>query len=121
MFTSPQVTMVGVTEEQYREKHGTCLCSTVRLDHVERAKASRKTCGLIRMVLNHKTKQILGVHLVSPRADEIITAAVYAIRAQMTIYDVRSITHVFPTFGETIKKLAQSFDLNLDAMACCVE
>jgi mercuric reductase len=39
----------------------------------------------------------------------------------MTIYDIRDTAHVFPTLSEVIKKVAQSFEQDLDDMACCVE
>ncbi|RME52642.1 hypothetical protein D6783_04145, partial [Candidatus Woesearchaeota archaeon] len=64
---------------------------------------------------------VLGVHTVGPMAAEIITTATYAIKNKMTIYDIRDVVHVFPTLSEIIKKVAQSFDQNLDDLACCVE
>ncbi len=39
----------------------------------------------------------------------------------MTINDIRDTIHVFPTMSEMIKKVAQSFNQNLDDIACCVE
>jgi len=117
VFTSPEVAVVGITEKEYKEKHGTCLCSTMTLDHVEKALAIKDTRGLIRMVLNHKTKQVVGVHIISPMAADIITTAVYAIKNKMTIDDIRDIVHVFPTMSEMIKKVAQSFNQNPDDVA----
>lgn len=73
------------------------------------------------MVLDHKTKQILGVHIVGPMAADIITTATYAIKNKMTIDDIKDTVHVFPTLSEAIKKVAQSFYQDLDNMACCVE
>lgn len=121
VFTSPEVAAVGITEEEYLKKYNVCLCRTVTLDHVEKAAAIKDTRGLIRMVLNPKTKVVIGVHIIGPMAADIITTATYAIRNKMTIYDIRDIVHVFPTLSEMIKKVAQSFDLNLDEIACCVE
>jgi mercuric reductase len=121
VFTSPEVAVVGITEEEYMKKHGTCLCSTIKLEHVEKALAIKDTRGLIRMILDHKTKQVVGVEIVSPMAADIITTAVYAIKNKMTIDDIRDTVHVFPTMSEMIKKVAQSFSQNLDDMACCVE
>ena len=45
----------------------------------------------------------------------------YAIKNKMTIYDIRDTVHVFPTLSEMIKKVAQSFDQNINDMACCIE
>ncbi len=121
VFTSPEVAAVGITEEEYMKKYKTCICSTVRLDHVEKAAAIKDTRGLIRMVLDHKTRQVVGVQIISPMAADIITTATYAIKNKMTPEDIRDTVHVFPTLSEMIKKVAQSFTQNLDDMACCVE
>ena len=121
VFTSPEVASVGITEEEFMRKYNTCLCRTVNLDHVEKALAIKDTRGLIRMVLDPKTKVVIGVQIIGPLAADIITTATYAIKNKMTIYDIRDTVHVFPTLSEMIKKVAQSFDQNLDDMACCVE
>ena len=121
VFTSPQVAAVGITEEEYMNKHDICLCRTITWDHVEKAAAIKETRGIIKMVIDPDTKVVLGVHMVGPMAADIITVATYAIRNKMTIYDIRDTVHVFPTLSEVIKKAAQSFDQNLDGMACCVE
>lgn len=121
VFTSPEVAAVGITEEEYMKKYNVCLCRTVTLNHVEKAAAIKDTRGLIRMVLDPKTKIVIGVHIIGPMAADIITTATYAIKNKMTIYDIRDTVHVFPTLSEMIKKVAQSFDQNLDEMACCVE
>ncbi len=73
------------------------------------------------MVIHPETKEVVGVHMVGPRASEIITTATYAIKNRMTIYDIRDTVHVFPTLSEAIKKVAQSFNEDLGKMACCVE
>jgi len=121
VFTSPEVAAVGITEEEFMKKYNVCLCRTITLDHVEKAAAIKDTRGLIRMVLDPKTKVVIGVHIIGPMAADIITTATYAIKNKMTIYDIRDTVHVFPTLSEMIKKVAQSFDQNLDEMACCVE
>lgn len=121
VFTSPEVAAVGITEEEYMKKYNTCLCRTATLDHVEKALAIKDTRGLIKMVVDPKTKVVIGVHIIAPMAADIITTATYAVKNKMTIYDIRDTVHVFPTMSEMIKKVAQSFDQNLDEMACCVE
>jgi len=121
VFTSPEVAAVGITEEEFMKKYNVCLCRTVTLDHVEKAAAIKDTRGLIKMVVDPKTKVVIGVHMIGPLAADIITTATYAVKNKMTIYDIRDTVHVFPTVSEAIKKVAQSFDQDLDKMACCVE
>ncbi|NOZ81165.1 MAG: mercury(II) reductase [DPANN group archaeon] len=121
VFTSPQVAAVGITEEEFMRKYRVCLCRTISWKHVEKAVAIKEDKGILRMVIDPRTKVVLGVHVVGPLAADIITTAAYAIRNKMTIYDIRDTVHVFPTLSEVIKKAAQSFDQNLDDMACCVE
>jgi len=121
VFTYPQVASVGITEEEYMKKYNTCLCKTVDWNHVEKAAAIKETKGMLKMVIDPKTKVVLGVHILGPMAADIITTATYAIKNKMTIYDIRDTVHVFPTLSEIIKKAAQSFEQNLDEMSCCVE
>ncbi|MBR9680454.1 MAG: mercury(II) reductase [Candidatus Altiarchaeota archaeon] len=121
VFTSPEVASVGITEKEYKEKYGNCLCSTISFEHVEKALAIKDARGIINMVIDPKTKQVLGVHITGPMAADIITTATYAVKNKMTINSIRDTVHVFPTLSEAIKKVAQSFDQNLEEMACCVE
>jgi mercuric reductase len=121
VFTSPQVASVGMTEQEYMEEYDTCLCSAVRMDQVEKAEAIKDTRGIARMVIDHETEEVLGFHIVGPMSADIITTATYAVKNQMTIDEIRDTTHSFPTLSEVVKKAAQSFDADLDEMACCVE
>ena len=121
VFTTPEVATVGMTEQEYMDRYNTCLCRTISFEHVEKASIMKDTRGLIRMVLEPETKRVVGVHIVGPMAADIITIAVYAIKNKMTIYDIRDTVHIFPTLSEVIKKVAQSFEQNLDDMACCIE
>ena len=83
VFTSPEVAVVGIGEDEYMKKYKTCLCRTITIDHVEKAGVIKDTRGVIRMVLNHKTKQVIGVHIIAPMAADIITTATYAIKNKM--------------------------------------
>ncbi len=121
VFTSPQLASVGISEEEYIKKHNTCMCSVVRMDHVEKALATKRTKGAIKMVLDPNTKKIIGIHILSDFAADLVAAAAYIVKNGMTTDDVRSASLVFPTLSEMIKKAAQSFSMDLDAMACCVE
>ncbi|MCH7517153.1 MAG: FAD-dependent oxidoreductase, partial [Bacteroidetes bacterium] len=47
VFTSPEVAVVGIGEEAYMRKYKTCLCSTITMDHVEKAGIIKDTRGII--------------------------------------------------------------------------
>jgi len=121
VFTSPQVASVGMKESEYMAKYGTCLCRMVKMDRVPKAKAVKETKGLIFMVIGHEDKKIKGVHIISEFASEIIHEATLAIRQGLTIDEIIDMVHIFPSFSEAIKIVAQSFKHDPKKMSCCVE
>ncbi|NIT79178.1 MAG: hypothetical protein GWO44_20365, partial [Thermoplasmata archaeon] len=66
---------VGMTEEEFSKRYHVCSCRVVRMEHVPKAKAIREARGLIKMVINPKTAEIVGVHMVAPLAAELIHEA----------------------------------------------
>ncbi len=121
VFTDPEVASVGLTESKYMEKYKTCDCRIVYMNKVPKAFAVNDTRGLLKMVVHHKTKKIMGVHILSPVASEMIHEAVLAIRCGLTVDDIIDTVHVFPTFSEAIKIAAQAYRRDISTMSCCVE
>jgi len=121
VFTSPQVASVGPTEEEFSQRYYACSCRVVRMEHVPKAKAIKDTRGLIKMVIDPKTTQIVGVHILAPLAVEMIHEAVLAVKYKMTIDELTDTVHVFPTLSEGIKMAAQAFRRDITKMSCCVE
>jgi mercuric reductase len=58
---------------------------------------------------------------VAPDAADLIHEATLAVRLGLTIDDIIDTVHVFPTFGEGIKRVAQAFMRDVSKMSCCVE
>ena len=79
------------------------------------------TRGVIKMVINPNSLKIVGVHIVSPLAAEMIHEATMAIKVGLTIDDIINTVHVFPTLSEAIKLVAQSFRRDMSKLSCCVE
>lgn len=121
VFTSPQVASVGLTEEQFANRHKVCACRVVKMEHVPKAKAIKDTRGLIKIVIDPRTSRIVGVHIVAPLAAEMIHEAVLAVKYKLTIDELIDTVHVFPTLSEGIKLAAQSFKRDITKMSCCVE
>jgi len=121
VFTSPEVATVGTTELEYMEEHGTCSCQTVQMENVPRAKAVANTDGLVQVVRHHETDEIVGVHMVGPRAADMIMEATLAVKFDLTVDDIIDTVHPFPTFSEALKHACQAFRRDTSMMSCCVE
>lgn len=120
IFTDPQLAGVGLTEERQMKKMGVCACRTVSFADVPRAIIMRRTEGLIKMVINPKTTQIVGVHILAPSAGELIAEAMMLVRNRNTIDDVTASLPMFPTLSEAIKIVALSFTKDISKLSCCV-
>ncbi|ELZ32462.1 mercuric reductase [Halogeometricum pallidum JCM 14848] len=85
VFTSPEVAAVGTTELEYMDEHGICTCRTVEMEDVPKAKAVEDTRGLVQVVKHHETDEIVGVHMVGPRAADIIPEATLAVKFGLAV------------------------------------
>jgi mercuric reductase len=121
VFTSPEVAAVGTTELEYMDEHGTCTCRTVEMGDVPKAKAVEDTRGLVQVVKHHETDEIVGVHMVGPRAADMIMEATLAVKFGLTVDDIIDTVHPFPTFSEAFKHACQAFRRDTSKMSCCVE
>ncbi|MFC4452027.1 MULTISPECIES: mercury(II) reductase [Halobacteriales] len=121
VFTSPEVASVGITELEYMDEHGTCSCRTVQMEDIPRAKAVENTDGLVQIVKHHETDEIVGVHMVAPRAADMIMEATLAVKFGLTVDDIIDTIHPFPTFSEAFKHACQAFRRDTSTMSCCVE
>ncbi|MCU4718079.1 mercury(II) reductase [Halapricum hydrolyticum] len=121
VFTSPEVAAVGTTELEYMDEHGTCSCRTIQMEDVPRAKAVKNTDGLVQVVKHHETDEIVGVHMVGPRAADMIMEATLAVKFGLTVDDIIDTVHPFPTFSEAFKQACQAFRRDTSKMSCCIE
>ena len=121
VFTSPEVAAVGTTESEYMAENGTCACRTIDMDEVPKAKAVEDTRGLLQVIKHHETNEIVGVHMVGPRAADMISEATLAVKFGLTVDDIIDTIHPFPTFSEAFKHACQAFRRDTSTMSCCVE
>ncbi len=121
VFTYPEVARVGLTEAQTVSKGLRCACRVLPLELVPKAHVIGDTRGLVKMVINNETKQIVGVHILAPHAADLIHEGVLAVKNKLTIDDIIDTVHVFPTLSESIKLAAQSFYMDMGKVSCCVE
>ncbi|WP_158508493.1 mercury(II) reductase [Thermococcus sp. 2319x1] len=118
VLTDPQLASVGLTDRE-AQKFTECSCRAVEISSVPKALILGEERGLIKMVVDAKTKEILGVHILAYNAAEMIHEAAVIIRNRMTIDEVIDTLHVFPTMSEAIKLAALSFKGDISKMPCC--
>ena len=121
VFTNPQVASVGITEEEEMRRFNACACRTIYMDAIPKADVVKETRGVFKMVIHPESSQILGVHIVSPYAADLIHEATVAVKFGLTVDDIIDTVHVFPTLSEGIKRVAQAFTRDISVMSCCVE
>lgn len=120
VFTDPQLAGVGLTEEAQMKRFGTCMCHTVSFAHVPKAIITKRTEGLIKMAIHPETRQITGIHILSPHAGELVAQAMMLVKNKNTIDDVVQSLPMFPTLSESIKLAALSFTKDISKLSCCV-
>lgn len=118
-FTTPAVASVGMTEAEARRSGAEVLSSKLGLEHVPRAIAARDTRGFIKLVVDAKTRLLLGAHVLAPEAGETIQECVMAIRHGITVDELARTMHPYLTYAEGIKLASQALGKDVRTLSCC--
>lgn len=118
-FTNPTVATVGLTEEQAKEKGYDVKTSVLPLGAVPRAIVNRETTGVFKLVADAETLKVLGVHIVSENAGDVIYAASLAVKFGLTIEDLTETLAPYLTMAEGLKLVALTFDKDISKLSCC--
>ena len=121
VFTFPEAARVGLTDKEANNKGIKCACRPVMFKDLAKAGIIKDTRGLIKMVINAKTRRLLGAEIVGENAADLIHEAVLAVKFKLTIDDIIDTVHIFPTLSEIIKLGALSFYHNVEDLSCCSE
>jgi len=106
VFTEPEFSSVGITEEEAREKYGDDFrTGKFPLRASGRAVTMGKPEGFVK-IISHKNNQIMGAHILSPNASEMITELTLALKYGIKISELGSVIHVHPTLSESIMEAA---------------
>lgn len=121
VFTTPNLAGVGKTDEEAVKSGISCNCNTFPFEFVPKAAIIKDTRGLVKIVIDNNTHQVLGVHILGPEAADLIHEAAMIVRNKMRLEDVIDTVHVFPTLSESTKLAAQSFFKDIAKLSCCIE
>jgi len=101
IYTIPEVGMVGLTEEEAKEKYDISVGKFAFVGN-GRALASGDTTGFVKVIADKKYGEILGVHIVGQSAAEIINEASSLMAMEITVDEVIKTIHGHPTFSEAL-------------------
>jgi mercuric reductase len=118
-FTAPQVAVVGMTEAEATAAGFQPKVTSLPMTTLSRAMVAHQHQGLIKIVADAKTDQLLGVHMLSPNAGDVIGEAALAIKFGLTAQKLVSTLHPYLTWGEGLKLAAQTFTKDVAKLSCC--
>jgi dihydrolipoamide dehydrogenase len=110
VYTWPEVAAVGKTEEQLQAVGIAYKTGSFPMRALGRSRASMDLDGLVKVLADAKTDEILGVHIIGARAADLIAEAVVAMEFRASSEDVARISHAHPTFTEAIKEACLAVD-----------
>lgn len=104
VYTWPEVAAVGKTEEELKAAGVKYKTGSFPFLASGRARASMDTEGLVKVLADANTDEILGVHMIGPRVADMIAEAVVAMEFRASAEDVGRMSHAHPTYTEVFKE-----------------
>jgi dihydrolipoamide dehydrogenase len=104
VYTWPEVAAVGRTEEELKSEGIKYKSGSFPFKASGRARASMDTDGFVKVLADAATDEILGVHMIGPRAADMIAEAVVAMEFRASAEDIARISHAHPTYTEAFKE-----------------
>lgn len=108
VYTWPEVASVGKTEEELKASNTEYKSGQFPMRALGRARASTDIEGMVKILSDKKTDEILGVHMICARAADMIAEAVVAMEFRASAEDIARISHAHPTFSEATKEAAMA-------------
>ncbi|HEV3438260.1 MAG TPA: dihydrolipoyl dehydrogenase [Gemmata sp.] len=107
IYIWPEVASVGSTEEQLKEKGITYKVGKFKFAATGRAKAMDETDGWVKVLTDAKTDRVLGVHILGPRASDLIAECVTIMEYKGSAEDIARCAHSHPTLSEAVGEAAR--------------
>jgi len=104
VYTWPEVSAVGYTEEQLKESGRAYKSGSFPYRALGRAQASMDVAGLVKVLADKETDEILGVHMIGARTADMISEAVVAMEFRASAEDIARMSHAHPTYTEAFKE-----------------
>jgi dihydrolipoamide dehydrogenase len=108
VYTWPEVAAVGKTEEELKDAGVKYKSGKFPFKALGRARASMDTDGMVKVLADAETDEILGVHMVGPRTADMIAEAVALMEFRASAEDAARMSHAHPTYTEAFKEAAMA-------------
>ena len=110
VYTHPEVASVGITEEQAKDKGIDYKVGKFPFMANGRARCMDEEEGMVKIISDAKTDRLLGMHIMSARASDIIAEGAIAMEFHSSAEDIARSVHAHPTLPEAIKEAALAVD-----------
>ena len=110
IYTSPEVAMVGKTEEQLKKENVKYKVGKFPFLANSRAKVNNETEGFVKIIADEKTDKVLGVSMISAVAGTMIAELALAMEFGASSEDIARTCHAHPTHSEAVKEAAMAID-----------
>ncbi len=104
IYIQPEIASVGLTEEEARQKYGQIKVGKFPLIANGKAKVSGDERGLIKLIAETKYNEIVGAHIYSSRATDMISELTLAMDLECTAEEIAMAVHPHPTISEAINE-----------------
>ena len=107
-YCDPEIGSVGLTEKEARERGYDVRIGTFKFGVLARARIANEIEGFVKIVADRKYDEILGVHMIGPRATELVAEATLAVRLECTVEELIRTIHAHPTMSEAVGEAAHA-------------
>jgi dihydrolipoamide dehydrogenase len=107
-FSDPEIGSVGLTEQQARDRGYDVVVGSFPFSALGRARIAGETEGFVKIVAEKKYDEVLGVHIIGPRATDLVAEAAAALRLECTGEELVRTIHAHPTFAESMGEAAHA-------------
>jgi dihydrolipoamide dehydrogenase len=107
-YCYPEVASVGLTEKKAKDRGYDVKVGTFPFSAITKASISDEAFGMVKIVSDKKYDEILGVHLIGPKATELLAEACVALQLESTTEELARTVHAHPTLSEIMKEAAEA-------------
>jgi dihydrolipoamide dehydrogenase len=107
-YCDPEIGSVGLTEQEAKARGYDVRVGTFKFGVLARARIASEIEGFVKIVAEKKYDEVLGVHMIGPRATELVAEATLALRLECTVEELIRTIHAHPTMSEAVGEAAHA-------------